>query len=186
MDERDRVKVAEMNQMVIVIDPEKCAGCHSCEMACSMKHFQKNHPNYSRIRIQEFREVNTFIPITCQACADAACIKVCPMGARVRLASGAVVTNEDACIGCRACIYVCPYGAPVINPENGKTMTCDLCGGEETPWCVRACTMQKALMYVPKYKVSQVKGRGLAWQLKEEFKPKGVKEEGIQFGFSFG
>lgn len=186
MDERDLLKVSEMNQMVVVIDPDKCAGCHSCEMACAMKHFQKSHPNYSRIRIQEFREVNTFIPVTCQACTDAPCIKVCPMGARLRLASGAVVTNEDACIGCRACIYVCPYGAPVINPENGKTMTCDLCGGEETPWCVRACAMQKALTYVPKYKVSQVKGRGFAWQLKEEFKPKGAKEEQAQFGFSFG
>jgi Fe-S-cluster-containing dehydrogenase component len=38
-----------------------------------------------------------------------------------------VVTDEDRCIGCRACAYICPFGAPVVNPDSGKTMTCDLC-----------------------------------------------------------
>lgn len=102
---------------VIVVDPDKCVGCHSCEMACSLKNFQKCSPLLSRIRIQEFREVNTYIPIVCQACENAACIKVCPMGARIRLESGAVITNESACIGCRACIYACPFAAPVVNLE---------------------------------------------------------------------
>ncbi len=64
MTPKELKEAREMNQMVIVIDPDKCAGCHSCEMACAMKHFQKSHPNYSRIRIHEFREVNTFIPVT--------------------------------------------------------------------------------------------------------------------------
>lgn len=175
-----------LKEKVIVIDPDKCAGCHSCEMACSMKHFSKCHPNYSRVRIHEFRDVNTFIPITCQACDDAPCMKVCPMGARVRLESGAVVTNDDACIGCRACVYACPMGAPAVNPETGKTMTCNLCEGEEKPWCVRACTMQGALQCVPKYQVSRVMGRKFAWILKDEYKPQGVKEEEQKFGFSFG
>jgi len=177
--------MADLYEKVIVIDPDKCAGCHSCEMACSMKNFGKNHPYYSRIRIQEFREVNTFIPVTCQACEEAVCMKVCPMGARYRDANGAVVTNEDACIGCRACIYACPFGAPVINPDTGKTMTCNKCVGEETPWCVRACTMQGALQYVPKHMVSKVTSRKFAWELKEEYKPKGAKDEEPKFSFSF-
>lgn len=174
-----------LKEKVLVIDPDKCTGCHSCEMACSMKHFGKNHPNYSRIRIQEFRDINTFIPITCQGCEEAPCMKVCPMGARMRLESGAVVTNEDACIGCRACIYVCYCGAPVINPETGKTMTCNLCEGDEMgPWCVKACTMQKALQFVPKEQVSKVAGKSFAWAMKEEFKPQAAKDDD-KFGFSF-
>lgn len=176
----------DLKEKVIVIDPEKCTGCHSCEMACAMKNFGKSHPYYSRIRITEFRDVNTFIPITCQQCEEASCIKVCPMGARYRLENGAVVTNQDACIGCKACVYACYSGAPVINPDTGKTMTCDKCAGEEEPWCVRSCNMQHALQYVPKYMVSNASGSKYAWELREEYKPKDTKEEGPEFGFSFG
>jgi len=171
---------------VIVIDPDKCVGCHSCEMACSLKNFQKCSPLLSRIRIQEFRDVNTFIPIVCQACEDATCIKVCPMGARIRLESGAVVTNESACIGCRACIYACPFAAPVINLETGKTMTCDLCGNEAEPWCVKSCTMQGALKFVSKEQVSKDLSRKFAWKLKEQFQPQQLTEEKDGPGFSWG
>lgn len=167
----------QKTERVIVIDPDKCTGCHSCEMACSMKNFGKCHPTLSRIRIQEFREVNTFIPVNCQACEEALCMKVCPMGARIRLESGAVVTNEEACIGCRACMYICPFGAPVLNPENGKTMTCDQCSSEEEPWCAKACTLQKAIQFVPKHQASAVKSREYAWKLKEQYKPQGSDDE---------
>jgi carbon-monoxide dehydrogenase iron sulfur subunit len=174
----------ETGEMVIVIDPNKCTGCHGCEMACSMEHYGMTSTSLSRIRITEFREVNTFIPITCQACEDGLCIKVCPMGARRRSASGAVVTNEEACIGCMACIYACPFGAPVVDPQSGKTMSCDQCVDEEQPWCVRACVMQEALTYVPKCRASAVKARSFAWTLKEQYEPKGAKDDGGS-GFSF-
>lgn len=165
-------------EMVIVIDPEKCTGCHGCEMACAMNHGDKCSSLLSRIRITEFREVNTFIPVTCQGCEEAPCMKVCPMGARVRLESGAVDTNKDACIGCNACIYACPLGAPVINPETGKSMSCDQCADDpKGPACVRACTMQGALQYVPKTQVSKVKGKTFTWKLKEEFKPQTMSKD---------
>ncbi|MCD6567719.1 MAG: 4Fe-4S dicluster domain-containing protein [Dehalococcoidia bacterium] len=175
----------KQGRKVIVIDPNKCTGCHSCELACSIKHFAKCSPLLSRIRIQEFRDVNTYIPITCLGCEDAPCIKVCPMGARVRLESGAVVTNEDACIGCRACIYTCPFGAPVVNPESGKTMSCDLCNDDEMgPWCVKACTMQGALQFVDIEKCARNAGQDFAFTLKEEYKPTVVQEEkGFSVGF---
>jgi Fe-S-cluster-containing dehydrogenase component len=173
-------------QKVIAIDPDKCTGCHSCEMACSMKNFGKCSHLLSRIQVIEFRDINTFIPIICQGCEDAPCIKVCPTGAITRNSSGAVVISEDACIGCRACMYVCPTAAPVVNPENGKLMTCDLCEGEEEPWCVKACEMQGALRLVPKYQTTAKKRRDdFAWKMKEEFKPK-IKEEEKVAGFSFG
>lgn len=174
----------QKKEMVIVIDPAKCTGCHSCEMACSMAHFGKSSSLLSRIRITEFREVNTFIPITCHVCEEALCIKVCPLGARIRLESGAVITNEEVCIGCRACIYACPFGAPVVNPESGKTMSCDQCDGEEEPWCVKACIMQGALIYAPKCQASNVKARSFAMSLKDEYKPQ-VKDDG-RSEFKFG
>lgn len=174
-----------MEEKVIFVDPDKCTGCHSCEMACSIAHFGKNHPKYSRIRIREFRDVNTFIPVTCQQCEDAPCIDVCPRNARRREPSGAVVTDEDSCIGCLTCFQACPYGAPQINPENGKVMTCDLCKDEEEPWCVFACTMNGALKLVDRDNVSAAASEKYAWDMKEEFKPP-VKEEEEEFEFSFG
>ena len=178
--------VSAKKKKVITIDPEKCTGCHSCEMACSMKHFGKCAPNYSRIRIHEFRDVNTFIPIMCQACEDAPCIKVCPTNSRIRLENGSVVTNEDTCIGCNACTYACPFGASFVNPDTGKTMSCDGCGDdEEGPWCVRACTMQGALQFVDAENASQPKGRDWAKLVKSDYEPP-VKEGEEKFQFSFG
>jgi Fe-S-cluster-containing dehydrogenase component len=62
------------------------------------------------------------------------------MNARGRTLEGAVVTDEDRCIGCRACLYICPFAAPTVNPDTGRTMTCDLCADDGTGlWCVKAC-----------------------------------------------
>lgn len=172
-------------QKVIVINPDKCSGCHSCEMACSIKHFSKCSTYLSRIRIHEFRDVNTFIPITCMACEDATCMKVCPTNARLRMENGAVVTDQDRCIGCRACTYSCHFGASVVNPETGKTMSCDLCEDDELgPWCVKACTMQKALTFVPVGDAARAVGRDWAKVVMQEFAP--PKQDGEEdFGFSF-
>ena len=174
-----------MQPKVIVIQPEKCAGCHSCEMACSIKHFGRCSTYLSAIRVHEFRDVNTFVPITCMGCEDATCAKVCPMNARVRLQSGAMVTAEERCIGCRACVYGCPFGAAVVNPETGKTMSCDLCRDDALgPWCVKACTMQKALSFVAVGDAARAKGRDWSKLVKEANMP--PSKEGDQgFGFSF-
>lgn len=162
-------------QKVIAIDAELCTGCLSCEAACSLKHDGKCGPTYSRIQIQEFREVNVFVPIFCQHCDDAPCISVCPVGARMRKeTTGAVLTNQDLCIGCKACVYICPFGAPIIHPETGKAVTCDLCEGEAEPWCVRACVMQKALQFVPETKAPVAKSRAYAKLYMEQLKPPAI------------
>ena len=124
----------------ILIDPEKCSGCRLCEMACAMIHTGRCSPKHSRIRILSFDGGNSHVPLLCQSCEQAPCIKCCPMNARGRTAEGAVVTDADRCIGCRACLYICPFATPVVNPDTGKTMTCDLCADDGGgPWCVKAC-----------------------------------------------
>ena len=73
----------------------------------------------------------------------------------------------------------------MVNPENGKTMSCDLCQDDELgPWCVKACTMQKALLFVPIGDAARAKGREWSKTLKDEYAP--PKQEGEEdFGFSF-
>jgi len=139
----------KLENTYIFIDAARCTGCHLCEIACSMVHHGTCSPRHARIRIQEFNNPDQTIPILCQACDDAPCIKVCPVNARIRKSNQAVVSDEDRCIGCRACLYICHQGSPRINPSTGQAMTCDLCEHEESgPWCVAACRDEGALQFV--------------------------------------
>jgi len=130
----------------ILADGSKCSGCHRCELACSLKFFGLFGLACSRIRIHKLDD--GYLPLVCLACSQAPCLDVCPVNAREVLPNQAVDTDGDKCIGCLACLYICPISAPAISPETKKTMTCNLCAGEEEPWCVRACP-EKALSYLP-------------------------------------
>jgi carbon-monoxide dehydrogenase iron sulfur subunit len=120
--------------------PELCTGCLSCEMACSLSHEGSSCSSLSRIQVKKWGEIAINFPILCQHCGDAPCVTICPTTARRREPeTGAIVTDEKWCVGCKSCIYACPYGAPVIHPTKGKSMTCDLCDGK--PLCVDVCTV---------------------------------------------
>ena len=138
--------VLEKGNNHIFIDAARCTGCHLCEIACSMAHHRICSPKHSRIKIHALKNPDHYIPVICQACDDAPCIKVCPVNARTREHNGTVTTNDERCIGCRACLYICHLGSPAINPDSGQTMTCYMCTDERSgPWCVTACRTEGAL-----------------------------------------
>jgi Fe-S-cluster-containing hydrogenase component 2 len=157
---------------VLLIDSEKCTGCGLCEMACSMLHHGIPSPHRARLRVLRFENGRRNEPVVCQACEDAPCIKTCPMNARRRIGNRAVVTDEDRCIGCRACVYICPFGAPVVNPDDGKTLTCDLCADEGgKPWCVAACRDCGALSIAGSAEAAARKSRQRAEQARCAYRP---------------
>jgi carbon-monoxide dehydrogenase iron sulfur subunit len=131
----------------ISIIPERCTGCQSCEMVCSLSHEGSCSSSLSRIRMKKWEEISVFMPVVCQHCEKPPCMTICPTGARKRVPeTGAVVTDEKRCVGCKSCLYACPYSAPVIHPVTKRTMTCDLCNGQ--PLCTKVCTTG-ALSYIP-------------------------------------
>ena len=133
----------------IFIDPNRCNGCRLCELACSMAHHGILSTLRSRIKVITFNDPVQHLPVICQACDDAACIKVCPVNARNRHTNHTVITDDEKCIGCRACLYICHLASPVISPDTNQTMTCDLCADQTTgPWCVTACRTEKALKWM--------------------------------------
>nr|WP_238528257.1 DMSO/selenate family reductase complex B subunit [Acetonema longum] len=88
-----------------------------------------------------------WISMSCNHCAEPACVKNCPTGAmQKRKEDGIVFVDPKKCIGCRYCIMSCPYGAPQYNPDTGKTGKCDLCrdllAEGKKPACVTACPMR--------------------------------------------
>ncbi|UCH08616.1 MAG: 4Fe-4S dicluster domain-containing protein [Deltaproteobacteria bacterium] len=129
-----------MEEKALVLHPEKCTGCHACEMICSLVHDGECNLTLSRIGIMKTNGggSNENIPIVCQQCHDPICADVCVMGAISRNEeTGALVVNEDLCVGCKTCVIACPLGGVLYHHIKGCAMKCDLCSGD--PECVKSC-----------------------------------------------
>jgi len=125
------------------INPQKCIGCKSCELACSLKNDTVFNPAVSRISSITFIEGTYPLPCnfvaTCKQCADAPCLSSCPTKAISRRKDGtkAVVVDRDKCIGCGICVGACPFGAMRFDGVVRKAFKCELCGGD--PACAKMC-----------------------------------------------
>lgn len=90
-----------------------------------------------------------------------------------KLASGAVVINEEKCVGCGYCVANCPFDVPKINPQTHKSTKCDLCFDriEEgiTPSCAKTCTAD-ALQFAPYEEIEEIARQRVA-ELKAEGHP---------------
>lgn len=158
-----------MSQLALVIDLNKCVGCHACAANCKAwntageygpltdhePYGQKPHGVWFN-RVQNY-EVGTFphtevvyFPKSCMHCKDAPCVKACPTGASYkREEDGIVLVNYDDCIGCKYCSWACPYGTREFDEFEGVMKKCTLCidriyndnlpEEERKPACVLAC-----------------------------------------------
>ena len=133
-------------QKSLHIIAEKCTGCLQCEMACSFQADGVFNPSRSRIKVFPLHDEGRFVPYTCTQCADAWCVKACPVDAIViNRETGAKEVLEDVCVGCKVCTIACPFGTINYSQATGKVIKCDLCGGD--PECVKACPTE-AILYV--------------------------------------
>ena len=133
----------------IYIKEEYCIGCRLCEIHCLVQHskskkiikaFKREFPRaLPRILVEEKGYIS--FAIQCRHCEEAPCIEACITGAMYRdKTTGAVLCDEDRCVGCWMCIMVCPLGVIKRNLEKEKIASkCDLCQGEEIPVCVANC-----------------------------------------------
>ena len=133
-------------QRSLSIDPEKCTGCLQCELACSLDNEGVFNPSKSRIRVFKFESEGRFVPYTCTQCAEAWCMKACPVDAiSLDPSTGAKIVSEALCVGCKVCTIACPFGTINYNQSTGKVIKCDLCEGE--PECAKACPTD-AITYI--------------------------------------
>jgi anaerobic dimethyl sulfoxide reductase subunit B (iron-sulfur subunit) len=85
--------------------------------------------------------------MSCNHCADPACLPSCPTGAIFkRKKDGIVDIDSTLCIGCRRCEAACPYGAPQYDAESNTVKKCNMCVDEidagRKPYCVAGCMMR--------------------------------------------
>lgn len=141
----------------IYVNEEYCIGCRLCEIHCMVQHsqskkiikaFKEEAPRaMARVLVEE--EGPLSFAMQCRHCEDAPCIEACIVGAMHRdEETGAVLCDEDRCVGCWMCVMVCPFGAIQRNlGEDRAASKCDLCYGEDMPACVANCP-NEALTFV--------------------------------------
>jgi Fe-S-cluster-containing dehydrogenase component len=123
-------------EFAYALDIARCVGCRRCAYACVEENNQSRDPSVHWIRVLEMdkekgvdlahanayyeaetvpRPGHSYVPVACQHCRDAPCVKTCPVGATWQEPDGIVVIDYDWCIGCRCCMSACPYGARHFN-----------------------------------------------------------------------
>ena len=121
----------------LIVKPEKCVSCRTCELMCSFERTKTFNPRLSAVSVINYESAMTSVPIMCMQCEEACCQKVCPVNAITRDEQGAFVMDPDKCIVCKMCVSACPLGNISFSPITKKVFKCDLCGGE--PKCAQYC-----------------------------------------------
>lgn len=106
-----------MAQRCLVVDLDRCSGCHGCTAACKFEN-DLGLGTY-RCDVVEMGPFGThpditqyWLPMYCQQCTNAPCVEVCPTGASYRDENGVVLVEAESCIGCKSCLTACPYSDP--------------------------------------------------------------------------
>ena len=154
-------------QKILFVDQEKCTGCRLCEIACSVKQEKVSNPSRARIHIEKWENSGLYVPMICQQCDIPICENVCPIRAIKRDdETGALLINEDLCVGCKLCVMFCPLGGVSIGKKR-KIIKCDLCGGD--PICVKFC-IPGALQFIDANTINLRKRRVAAGRLTDLMK----------------
>ena len=116
----------------LVVDVERCDNCRACFLAVKDEYIGNDFPGYSAAQPAQGhnwmeirrRERGTypiidanFMPVMCNHCDDAPCMKVARDGAVTKRADGIVLIDPVKSKGQKQIVEACPYGAISWNAE---------------------------------------------------------------------
>ena len=121
-----------MKKWNLVIDVAKCFNCNACTLACHDEYYGNEFPGYAAEMprhghrwieiIQKERgqfpmvEV-AYLPVTCNHCDNAPCIRAAKNGAITKRADGIVIIDPEKAKGQEHLVRSCPYGNIHWNEE---------------------------------------------------------------------
>ncbi|SHK82368.1 formate dehydrogenase iron-sulfur subunit [Selenomonas ruminantium] len=158
-------------EITMLHDVARCSACRACMVACKQWHdlpadmstsFEGQYQSHKDLTshtwnlIQMQERIDSkgrfhwdFFKKQCMHCGDPACLNGCPEEAIEKKPSGAVVINEDKCVGCGYCTTNCPFGIPKVDADRNKSTKCDLCFDRieqgMQPSCAKTCTADAIL-----------------------------------------
>lgn len=133
---------------LFVLDLDRCTGCAACVVACNNENQVSEGLSWRRIHSFNHQRLATapvyHYSLACNHCLEPACLTGCPAASYTKDPStGAVLLDQERCIGCRYCSWVCPYEAPQFNPVTGLMEKCTFCSHRLAdgldPACIVAC-----------------------------------------------
>ena len=147
-----------MNQWNLIIDVARCENCNNCTLANKDEYVGNHFPGYSASHalhgpgtIRILRQVRgeghlvdaAYLPVMCNHCDDAPCIKQ-GRDAVSKRPNGIVVIDPVKAKGRKDLVDACPYGAIVWNEEQSvpQQWIFDahlLDAGAKEPRCAQSC-----------------------------------------------
>lgn len=134
----------------MVIRQSLCIDCELCVEACSTTNHVSEENYRTRILTKKYtgkldKQIE-FIPVLCNQCNNAPCVRACPTRATYKdPVTGIVRMESKKCIGCKTCMLACPYDARYFSVERRAVDKCDFCWdkrlskGEKETACSSAC-----------------------------------------------
>lgn len=127
-----------------------CIDCEQCVQACRETNDVPDYGYRTRILKKVVTDAigrqREFIPILCNHCNEAPCVRGCPTKATYKDSkTGIVMMDTHKCIGCKMCILACPYEARYYNEERHAIDKCNFCydtrlsKGEKLTACSNIC-----------------------------------------------
>jgi Fe-S-cluster-containing dehydrogenase component len=113
----------------MVIDLQRCVGCGACALACKAENNTGSRVEGQSHNWADFvlktegtfpDTVHTTMPVMCNHCTNAPCVKVCPVTPKAlfKTPDGITMHDPDLCIGCRMCQDACPYSNVKLNEKS--------------------------------------------------------------------
>lgn len=134
----------------MVIRQSLCIDCEKCIDACRNTNHVPDYGYRTRILTKRYKgkldKQVEFIPVLCNQCNDAPCVRACPTRATYKDPITGIVRMESRkCIGCKTCMLACPYDARYFSDTLRAVDKCDFCWeerlskGENLTGCSAAC-----------------------------------------------